>query len=111
MAAHKCSLPIEEAVCSTSASAPTLAHGSGTQRPFSGGQADLGRRQRHIRSNQRRYTLLARADARSQDFQRAGLDFQRAAKLRLDQLVNRVQGYDTNSLANVPQTHQYVHAK
>ncbi|CAK0786995.1 hypothetical protein CVIRNUC_010211 [Coccomyxa viridis] len=37
-------------------------------------------------------TSQARADARSQDFQRGGLDFHRAAKLRLDQLVNRVQG-------------------
>ena len=84
---------LEEAVCSTSGQGG-LAHGSASQRPFSDRRPGLGRSQRSSRSNQKRYTLLARADARSQDFQRAGLDFQRAAKLRLDQLVNRVQGCD-----------------
>ena len=51
-----------------------------------------------MRSNERRHALLARADARSQEFQRAGLDFQRAAKLRVDQLVNRVQGCDMHCI-------------
>ena len=88
---------LEEAVCSTSGQGG-LAHGSAAQRPFSGRRPGLGKSLQSGRSNEKRHTLLARADARSQDFQRGGLDFQRAAKLRLDQLVNRVQGYGTHGI-------------
>ena len=78
----------EEAVCSTSQGV----HANAVQLPFTACRANLGTHLRHSRSRQRRCALTARADARSQDFQRGGLDFHRAAKLRLDQLVNRVQG-------------------
>lgn len=82
------SLPIEEAICSTSGQGAAPAN-----RAFTGSRPDLDRYRHSSRSSHKQYRLLARSDARSQDFQRGGLDFQRAAKLRVDQLVNCVQGY------------------
>ena len=93
------SLPVEEAVCSTSSCQGSSTHGSGAQRPFSGGSPDLSRSWRSGGNGHRRHLLVARADARREDFQRGGLDFRRAAKMRLNQLLNRVQGCVTQPSA------------
>ena len=95
-------LLVEEAVCSASQGV----HANVGQLPFTGCRASLGTHSRHSRSRQRRCALRARADARSQDFQRGGLDFHRAAKLRLDQLVNRVQGYVVMSMLSLHRCHE-----
>ena len=92
-------LPVEEAICSTSSCQGCSTHGSGAQRPFSGGSPDLSRSRRSGRNGHRRHLLVARADARREDFQRGGLDFRRAAKMRLNQLLNRVQGCVTHPAA------------
>ena len=93
------SLPVEEAVCSTSSCQGCSIHESGGQRPFLSGSPDLRRSRRNGRNGHRRHLLVARADARREDFQRGGLDFRRAAKMRLNQLLNRVQGCVTQSSA------------